>query len=65
MSYLIKRTTTMEGQDTVFYFVRMTVMGPMFNLRNTATVFETREQAQEVIDDNLSNLEGVIEIEEI
>ena len=65
MSCLIKRTTTMEGQDTVFYFVRLTVLGPMFNLRNTATVFETREEAQEMIDENLSGLEGVIEIEEI
>ena len=65
MSCLIRRTTTMEGQDTVFYFVRLTVLGPMFNLRNTATVFETREEAQEMIDENLSGLEGVIEIEEI
>lgn len=62
MSCLIKRTTTMEGQDTVFYFVRMTVLGPMFNLRNMATVFESREEAQEMIDENLSGLEGVIEI---
>lgn len=65
MSYLIKRTTTMEGKDTVFYFVRLTVLGPMFNLRNMATEFESREEAQEMIDDNLSGLEGIIEIEEI
>ena len=65
MSCLIKRTTTMEGQDTVFYFVRLTVLGPMFNLRNMATEFETREEAQEMIDENLTGLEGVIEIEEI
>lgn len=65
MSCLIKRTTTMEGKDTVFYFVRLTVLGPMFNLRNMATEFASREEAQEMIDENLSCLEGVIEIEEI
>ena len=65
MSCLIKRTTTMEGKDTVFYFVRLTVLGPMFNLRNMATEFASREEAQEMIDENLSGLEGIIEIEEI
>lgn len=65
MSCLIKRTTTMEGKDTVFYFVRLTVLGPMFNLRNMAAEFASREEAQEMIDENLSGLEGVIEIEEI
>lgn len=65
MAYIIKRTTTMEGKDTVFYFVRLTVMGPMFNLRNMATEFASREEAEEMIEDNLGSLLGTIEIEEI
>lgn len=65
MAYIIKRTTTMEGKDTVFYFVRLTVMGPMFNLRNMAAEFDSREEAEEMIEDNLGGLLGTIEIEEI
>ena len=38
----------MEGKDTVFYFVRLTVMGPMFNLRNMATEFDSREEAEAI-----------------
>lgn len=65
MSYLIKRTTEFDGEPTVFYFVRPSGMGPMFNLRSSATVYETREEAEEIIEEHLSSVSGQIEIVEI
>lgn len=65
MHYIIRRTTSFGGKDTVFYYVKQTILGPMFNLRNMAKEFDTIEEAEAVIEELPANLDGIIEIEEI
>lgn len=60
--YLIKRTTTSLGKDNIYYFMQLTPMGPMFQPKNLARRFESAETARKFMEENLSKLEGVMEI---